>query len=65
MSSQTHPHSRSFSDSGDSVAASIAVPTPPDPRQDRGGGPNKMNEVAILTDHVLVLILSHLTARTL
>jgi hypothetical protein len=24
--------------------------------------PNKRNEVAILTDHVLVLILSHLTA---
>jgi hypothetical protein len=27
--------------------------------------PNKMNEVAILIDHVLVLILSHLTARSL
>jgi hypothetical protein len=27
--------------------------------------PNKRNEVAILTDHVLVLILGHLTARSL
>jgi len=27
--------------------------------------PNKRNEVDILTDHVLVLILSHLTARSL
>ena len=64
MNSQTHLRSHSFFDSGDSAAASIAVPATPDPRQD-GGGPNKRNEVAILTDHVLVLILDRLIARSL
>jgi hypothetical protein len=61
MSSRTHLHSHSFSDSGNNATASIAVPTPPTPRQD-GGGPNKRDKVVILIDHVLVLILSCLTA---
>jgi hypothetical protein len=65
MSSRTHLHSCSFSDLGDSAATSITVPAPPNPRQDGGGGPNKRNEVAILTDHVLVLILSRLMAHYL
>jgi hypothetical protein len=54
--SRTHPHRRSFSNLGDSAATSIATPF----HQiliKMEEGPNKRNEVAILADHVLVLIL--------
>jgi hypothetical protein len=65
MSLRTYLHSRSFSNFGDSATASIAIPAPPDPHQDGEGGPNKRNEVAILSNHVLVLMLSYLTTRSL
>jgi hypothetical protein len=58
--SRTHPHRRSFSNLGDSAATSIATPF----HQiliKMEEGPNKRNEVAILADHVLVLILRRFT----
>jgi hypothetical protein len=59
---------RSFFDLGDSTTASIAGLAPPDPSQElkmEEEALNKRNQVAILIDHVFILILQCLTARTL
>jgi hypothetical protein len=54
--SRSNLHRSSFSYSGDSATASIAVLAPLDLAQDGGEGPNKRNEVAVLLEHVLVLV---------